>query len=50
MKTIGKKRLEQQAYKLITQTGNTISQMYIQEQSFAESLAKAIANLAENYR
>jgi len=47
MKTIGKKRLEQQAYKLITQTGNTIVADVYSRTVFAESLAKAIANLAE---
>ncbi|OHB43971.1 MAG: hypothetical protein A2Y13_06940 [Planctomycetes bacterium GWC2_45_44] len=47
MKRVGKVRLEQQAYRLVTQTGNTIVADVYSRTVFAESLAKSLANLGE---
>ena len=47
MKKAGKARLEEQAYRLVTQTGNTIVADVYSRTVFAESLAKALANLGE---
>ena len=47
MKKVGKVRLEEQAYHLITQTGNTIVADVHSRTVFAESLAKSLANLGK---
>ena len=47
MEKVGKARLEEQAYRLVTQTGNTIVADVYSRTVFAESLAKVLANLGE---
>lgn len=47
MKTVGKTRLEEQAYQLVKQTGNTIVTDVYSRVVFAESLVKSLANIAE---
>ena len=48
MNTVGKRKFEEQAYRLIGQTGNTIVAELANRTMFAEGLAKGLANLGES--